>query len=259
MTYFLTDRIPAFALLLGLMAVPAWADDDKNESGKGNKRSAEAHQRDGERRAINPRDSLGSKESLEGHNRRSHEPGDRTYEDRRMREHREARENRRNREDRSQKDDKDRWKDSEKHAKETRKADEEWNKHAEKREKDWRKREEEWHKESSKRWGDDRRRHGGHDYFNEHHTQLRIPNGHLPPTGECRIWYPDRPAGHQPPPGRCTQLSAQVPAGAWLIQRPGGTHRYYVNAYDAQQPGVILDRAAYDLRGGVLVLIAHIP
>ena len=90
MTYFLTDRIPAFALLLGLMAVPAWADDDKNESGKGNKRSAEAHQRDGERRAINPRDSLGSKESLEGHNRRSHEPGDRTYEDRRMREHREG-------------------------------------------------------------------------------------------------------------------------------------------------------------------------
>lgn len=46
---------------------------------------------------------------------------------------------------------------------------------------------------------------------------------------------------------------------AWLIQRPGGTHRYYVNAYDAQQPGVILDRAAFDFRGGVLVLIAQIP
>jgi hypothetical protein len=31
----------------------------------------------------------------------------------------------------------------------------------------------------------------------------RIPPGHLPPPGECRVWYPDRPAGHQPPPGRC--------------------------------------------------------
>jgi hypothetical protein len=31
----------------------------------------------------------------------------------------------------------------------------------------------------------------------------RIPGGHLPPPGECRVWFPDRPAGHQPPPGRC--------------------------------------------------------
>ncbi|MBX3502521.1 MAG: hypothetical protein KF889_24005 [Alphaproteobacteria bacterium] len=30
-----------------------------------------------------------------------------------------------------------------------------------------------------------------------------IPPGHLPPPGECRVWYPDRPAGHQPPPQRC--------------------------------------------------------
>lgn len=30
-----------------------------------------------------------------------------------------------------------------------------------------------------------------------------IPRGHLPPPGECRTWYPDRPAGHQPPPYRC--------------------------------------------------------
>lgn len=30
-----------------------------------------------------------------------------------------------------------------------------------------------------------------------------IPNGHLPPPGECKVWYPDRPAGHQPPPFPC--------------------------------------------------------
>ena len=29
-----------------------------------------------------------------------------------------------------------------------------------------------------------------------------IPRGHMPPPGESRLWYPDRPPGHQPPPQR---------------------------------------------------------
>lgn len=32
-----------------------------------------------------------------------------------------------------------------------------------------------------------------------------IPPGHLPPPGECRVWYEDRPAGQQPPPTSCRQ------------------------------------------------------
>ena len=44
---------------------------------------------------------------------------------------------------------------------------------------------------------------------------LDIPNGHLPPPGSCRVWYPDRPAGHQPPPTSC---NVNVPAGAVLIR-----------------------------------------
>jgi hypothetical protein len=30
-----------------------------------------------------------------------------------------------------------------------------------------------------------------------------VPPGHLPPPGECRVWYDDRPAGHQPAPTNC--------------------------------------------------------
>jgi hypothetical protein len=30
-----------------------------------------------------------------------------------------------------------------------------------------------------------------------------MPHGHLPPPGECRVWFPDRPPGQQPPPYRC--------------------------------------------------------
>lgn len=46
----------------------------------------------------------------------------------------------------------------------------------------------------------------------------RIPPGHMPPPGSCRIWYPNTPPGQQPPPGDCYTLSRQVPPGAWLIK-----------------------------------------
>lgn len=45
-----------------------------------------------------------------------------------------------------------------------------------------------------------------------------VPSGHLPPPGECRIWYPDRPDGQQPLPGDCNELRYQVPPGAQLIR-----------------------------------------
>lgn len=45
----------------------------------------------------------------------------------------------------------------------------------------------------------------------------RIPRGHRPPPGQCRIWFPGRAPGKQPPPGDCRQLRQRVPAGAWLI------------------------------------------
>lgn len=45
-----------------------------------------------------------------------------------------------------------------------------------------------------------------------------VPEGHMPPRGECRIWYPDRPPGQQPPPGKCRELEWRVPPGAVLIR-----------------------------------------
>lgn len=51
-----------------------------------------------------------------------------------------------------------------------------------------------------------------------HSASVKIPPGHLPPPGECRIWYPDRPSGHQPPPGDCHALRHQVPPDAFLVR-----------------------------------------
>lgn len=50
------------------------------------------------------------------------------------------------------------------------------------------------------------------------HGMKKIPPGHMPPPGSCRIWYPNTPPGHQPPPGDCYTLSRNVPPGAWLIR-----------------------------------------
>jgi hypothetical protein len=46
---------------------------------------------------------------------------------------------------------------------------------------------------------------------------VKIPPGHLPPQGLCRIWFDNRPPGHQPPPGNCRKLSRMVPYNAVLI------------------------------------------
>lgn len=54
-----------------------------------------------------------------------------------------------------------------------------------------------------------------------------IPPGHMPPPGECRVWFPGAPPGHQPPPGRCEDLERSVPAGAWLLYRPDERRRVY--------------------------------
>lgn len=45
-----------------------------------------------------------------------------------------------------------------------------------------------------------------------------VPASHLPPSGECRIWYPDREPTDQPPPGDCRDLQRQVPAGSVLVR-----------------------------------------
>ncbi|MGH7826936.1 MAG: hypothetical protein ACREQ7_17415 [Candidatus Binatia bacterium] len=65
----------------------------------------------------------------------------------------------------------------------------------------------------------DERKHSGFHKGREknHHAGLRIPPGHRPRPGECRIWYPGKPPGHQPRPGNCRVLGRRVPPGAWLI------------------------------------------
>ena len=47
----------------------------------------------------------------------------------------------------------------------------------------------------------------------------RVPPGHLPPAGQCRVWLPGVPPGHQPPPTSCRAAERQA-------HRYGGTVIY---------------------------------
>jgi hypothetical protein len=47
--------------------------------------------------------------------------------------------------------------------------------------------------------------------------QVKVPAGHMPPSGKCRIWYRDREPGQQPPPGECHELRHRVPPDAVLV------------------------------------------
>lgn len=59
-------------------------------------------------------------------------------------------------------------------------------------------------------------RGGGPRY--EPREEVHIPPGHMPPPGECRIWFPGKPPGQQSPPGPCSELRHHVPAGAVLVR-----------------------------------------
>lgn len=56
----------------------------------------------------------------------------------------------------------------------------------------------------------------GHGYLD-----LDIPLGHLPPPGECKLWYPKRPSGQQPPPASCDMLINTAPVDKVVIDHYG--------------------------------------
>ena len=59
---------------------------------------------------------------------------------------------------------------------------------------------------------------------------FRIPPGHMPPPGECRVWYPGVPPGHQPPSVACRALRGRHFPGAVIVRTPA--RQRYVRDFD---------------------------
>jgi hypothetical protein len=80
---------------------------------------------------------------------------------------------------------------------------------------------------------------------------LGIPEGDLPPVGECRVWHPGEPAGQQPPAGSCTEAEREAPPGTWIIHRPPEDKRVvHVRVVDPARRGVIIRVDLYDAERG---------
>jgi hypothetical protein len=57
------------------------------------------------------------------------------------------------------------------------------------------------------------------------HSGPRIPRGHLPPPGQCRLWDPGQPPGKQPPPISCREAFRRQHGRAYVITHRGAVHR----------------------------------
>ena len=81
--------------------------------------------------------------------------------------------------------------------------------------------------------------------------ELGIPVGQLPPPGECRVWYPNRPADQQPPPGPCEQAEANAPARTIVLYRPTNPlSEVHARVIDAKRPGVVVRVHVFDVQTG---------
>jgi hypothetical protein len=78
-----------------------------------------------------------------------------------------------------------------------------------------------------------------------------IPDGHLPPPGACKIWYPDREDAQQPPPASCEDLEDDVPAGAVMVDHQGEIEIDHRSKLSVDALVVELGRFIEELSGAV--------
>lgn len=85
----------------------------------------------------------------------------------------------------------------------------------------------------------------------EDRSQLKVPPGHLPRAGQCRVWFPGRPPGHQPGAGSCNGIERVAPAGTWILYRPTNDKRVvHARVIDPKRDGVVTIVRVYDVNRG---------
>ena len=85
----------------------------------------------------------------------------------------------------------------------------------------------------------------------EDRSRLRVPPGHYPRVGECRLWFPGRPPGKQPKSQGCRGIERIAPAGSWILYRPSTDRRVvHARVVDPKRDGVVVVVRVYDADRG---------
>ena len=85
----------------------------------------------------------------------------------------------------------------------------------------------------------------------EDRSQFKVPPGHLPRAGQCRVWYRGRPPGQQPGAGTCDGIERFAPAGSWILYRPANDTRViHARVIDPKRDGVVTIVRVYDVERG---------
>ncbi len=89
-------------------------------------------------------------------------------------------------------------------------------------------------------------------------AHLGIPPGHLPPPGQCRVWFPGRPPGRQPRPGNCVEVERFVRPGCWLVRRSYDDPKHIkVMVYSHERPSSVLSIRYYLAESGKFAYEEH--
>jgi hypothetical protein len=92
------------------------------------------------------------------------------------------------------------------------------------------------------------------DRDDEDRSELRVPPGHYPKPGQCRVWFPGRPPGHQPRAGSCAAVERTAPAGSWILYRPTSDKRVvHARVIDPKRDGVVVVVRIYDADHGTYI------
>jgi hypothetical protein len=80
---------------------------------------------------------------------------------------------------------------------------------------------------------------------------LKVPEAHLPPAGQCRIWKEDATAFQQPQARSCSGITPTAPAGSMILERPSkDTKIVRVRYIDAHRAGVVVRVRVFDASTG---------
>ena len=97
-------------------------------------------------------------------------------------------------------------------------------------------------------------KHGKSHKVHKHHKGkgkkkgLKIPPGHYPSPGKCKIWVPGKPPGHQSKSSMsCSAALRNAPAGSWVLYRPSGEKSIEVKEIHRSRPGVVINVEIYTI------------